>query len=816
MVRNLPDEIIHEILSPALDVPEQEFSTTLAHTSYVRPIESTSAILLVSKSWLRVATPLLYNVVILRSRGQVQALELALHSSPELGKFIKKLRIEGGYTVALEKILAKADLTDICLTLEVKKGENAKGICRGLSLINPVRVILAYYPSFISKSVRNMLDALTECMPKWTNLTGFTMCHDPSIRALVMHNDILAEALKSAPNLRTVILPGLESTPFFGDQIPKYLLALATIPSLQEIRSQTRARRALRPEWIQTLRKSPRLAALIDLTLLDAVPKKTFLYPLQLAADPALEDNIWDRILSFVYTTNDHRPPISAWYHGVASHDFEDYDFYLNSETDFNDWMNRPPKCVRPLLVCKRFLRLGTPYMYRRPVTHTPEKLPSLLRKLAETPLLGQHVRQLCLREYVHKNMADTSRLLSHLPQLRSLTGSLGDRLSLPWKLFDELSVRCGETLDTFEGLGVDQPEDSKPVDPIIFSRLDKMRFLAWSSDVVFATTSEELQFNDMFPTLEELTIDRADASFYMVLSQMELPSLRCVIFAAEEDSDASDSHVFFKKHGGKLEKLIVSDAALDADIVNCCPSIQVLSIVSQRAQIRSPVETFKQCDNHPLLERIVFRTMSGSVQTDENGDKHPDKFISTFDRTPFPALREIEHPVFKWNLPEAEMAKHAYVKWAEKFQKEGVDLVQSPGANTMELHHVEIQPSTSPSCHHLVHTAVTRSHTAHLRPGEPQTTVLNATLALRTSSQISRSLPMLMPACTLSASAAADHCTSQAYHVPPAGCLPSPGPRFYITLAVKTFPRSRPTPFIQRPSASAAAAPIALPVGPW
>ncbi|KAJ7611253.1 hypothetical protein FB45DRAFT_1065927 [Roridomyces roridus] len=96
------------------------------------------------------------------------------------------------------------------------------------------------------------------------------------------------------------------------------------------------------------------------------------------------------------------------------------------------------------------------------------------------------------------------------------------------------------------------------------------------------------------------------------------------------------------------------------------------------------------------------------------------------------------------------------------------------------------------------------------------RTTVLNATLALRTSSQISRSLPMLMPACTLSASAAADHCTSQAYHVPPAGCLPSPGPRFYITLAVKTFPRSRPTPFIQRPSASAAAAPIALPVGPW
>ncbi|KAJ7603897.1 hypothetical protein FB45DRAFT_1085430 [Roridomyces roridus] len=112
--------------------------------------------------------------------------------------------------------------------------------------------------------------------------------------------------------------------------------------------------------------------------------------------------------------------------------------------------------------------------------------------------------------------------------------------------------------------------------------------------------------------------------------------------------------------------------------------------------------------------------------------------------------------------------------------------------------------------------SAWTTSPTTVIAYPNAHTTVLNATLALRTSSQISRSLPMLMPACTLSASAAADHCTSQAYHVPPAGCLPSPGPRFYITLAVKTFPRSRPTPFIQRPSASAAAAPIALPVGPW
>ncbi|KAJ7896796.1 hypothetical protein B0H14DRAFT_2233645, partial [Mycena olivaceomarginata] len=94
---SLPDEIISEILSPALKVSDEVFS----HTSRVSPFskysEFTSAYLLVCKSWLRIATPLLYNVVILRSKAQVKALSLALAGNKVLGKFIKKLRVEGGY-----------------------------------------------------------------------------------------------------------------------------------------------------------------------------------------------------------------------------------------------------------------------------------------------------------------------------------------------------------------------------------------------------------------------------------------------------------------------------------------------------------------------------------------------------------------------------------------------------------------------------------------------------------------------------------------------------------------------------------------------
>src|ERR1700761_8680417 len=93
---SLPDEIISEILSPALKVADDVFSDTSRVSPFSNYSESTSAYLLVCKSWLRVATPLLYHVVVLRSTAQAKALAGALSMNNALGQFIKKLRVEGG------------------------------------------------------------------------------------------------------------------------------------------------------------------------------------------------------------------------------------------------------------------------------------------------------------------------------------------------------------------------------------------------------------------------------------------------------------------------------------------------------------------------------------------------------------------------------------------------------------------------------------------------------------------------------------------------------------------------------------------------
>ncbi|KAJ7177652.1 hypothetical protein C8R46DRAFT_810000, partial [Mycena filopes] len=114
----LPDEIISEILSPALKVSDERFSDTSDVSPFSKYELSTSAYLVVCKDWLRVATPLLYNIVVLRSRSQANALEKVLASHPEFGAFIRKLRLEGGYGMAMHTILKAApNVTDVFLTL---------------------------------------------------------------------------------------------------------------------------------------------------------------------------------------------------------------------------------------------------------------------------------------------------------------------------------------------------------------------------------------------------------------------------------------------------------------------------------------------------------------------------------------------------------------------------------------------------------------------------------------------------------------------------------------------------------------------------
>jgi F-box-like len=140
----LPDEIIKEILAPALHVPDETFADTALRASpFATYGLSSSTISVVCKSWLRVATPLLYDTVVLRSKAQAQALAAALKRDSQLGAFIKKLRIEGGYGNAIFEILKRSlHITDIWISTALWSNESAAGYAKGFLLVNPCRLIV--------------------------------------------------------------------------------------------------------------------------------------------------------------------------------------------------------------------------------------------------------------------------------------------------------------------------------------------------------------------------------------------------------------------------------------------------------------------------------------------------------------------------------------------------------------------------------------------------------------------------------------------------------------------------------------------------
>jgi hypothetical protein len=170
---NFPSELVHEILSEVLRVPDEQFASTAADSPFSSVSQSSSVVLLACKSWLRVAYPLLYSTVVVRSSGQAQALSDTLQANKQLGRYIKKLRVEGGYGIEMHRILTSApNITDLYLTLLIWAGDSVSGLCRSLATINPSRVILyddPKRPKSNAKS-RQLAAKLCECIPLWSNL----------------------------------------------------------------------------------------------------------------------------------------------------------------------------------------------------------------------------------------------------------------------------------------------------------------------------------------------------------------------------------------------------------------------------------------------------------------------------------------------------------------------------------------------------------------------------------------------------------------------------------------------------------------------
>ncbi|KAJ7213481.1 hypothetical protein GGX14DRAFT_445239 [Mycena pura] len=441
---SLPDEIISEILSPALTVADEVFSDTCRVSPFSNYSESTSAYLVVCKSWLRVATPLLYNVVILRSKAQAKALACALSANVDLGRFIKKLRVEGGYGAPMHTILQRApNVSDLYLSFEIWTPDTTDGLCRGLCLINPSRLILreASRKGPKNRMVSKLVDAVAEAIPKWDRLTVF----DCSNEGNVYGRDQIVRPLVQAKRLHTVVIRSIVYAPWTNQLFRS--CPLRAIQIKQPVRAgdvmqvQDPLKALLRYTEFKDL-----LALKDNAPELEIAPSLNPLYSPMSSAPAEVQDAIWSRVLYFAMSVPERA-----------------------ADPKRNDIPERLPL----LQVSKTFHRLGLPHYYVHLV-----------------------LKNWCA--------LDSEWIRSQWPRIETLDGISMRSSGMSMDSFEALAKCSGPSLLECH-IRVFEP--ATPASGAMFNPLTVLRKFTWQSPATFVCSKAETPSNAL-PRLEELRTD--------------------------------------------------------------------------------------------------------------------------------------------------------------------------------------------------------------------------------------------------------------------------------------------------------------------
>ncbi|KAJ7119096.1 hypothetical protein C8R44DRAFT_188691 [Mycena epipterygia] len=676
---SLPDEIISEILSPALKVSDKGFSDTSNVSPFAEYTESTSAYLLVCKAWLRVSTPLLYNVVILRSKAQTKALAQTLSKNQELGQFIKKLRVEGGYGAPMATILKYSpNISDLFISFEIWASDKTDGLCKGLSLINPMRVILrdSEYKQLNNKMVANLEDALTVAISKWDRLSIFDLPYidDPSNRAL----KIVAALVKSR-RLQTVVIPRVQGASW-------------TYAAFKECPLQTiQIKQPLSKLDLEDLERdtTPIVKALVKFT--ERLPAVTWdsAEPPQIApslnpffvpmngASMQVQDTIWKRVLYFALSV---------------------------SELAGNPVRKDIPPRLPLLLVSKTFLRLALPYYYTHPKLKNLRATANFLAVLQQNPSLAPQVRTICGElgnppwyfdsddesdagdippspDSILKVLSKTTGLVrlcgwsSKEPAFRAVLEDMETPIS--WDAFEAVAKYSGSTLRQFSKR-IRLAENLK-APAAIFGHLTELRSLEWKSSASF--DPEDTPPCNALTNLTELRVLHSDPSFLTVLSAMKLPSLRCLLLDVYDLKPSQFLHI----HGNKLTELDISYGAagtLKSNIFEVCSRLELVSFHTGTAlPVPGPPDAkhfSSDAFTCPSLTRITIDMPYWAHQKDQVAKW--DAFLAAFKPKCFPNLREIKFKRCEWPTSERQIAKNCWVRWAELLLKVNIHLTDKDG----------------------------------------------------------------------------------------------------------------------------------------
>ncbi|GJE91784.1 hypothetical protein PsYK624_079350 [Phanerochaete sordida] len=141
--RDLPEELVLYILDLCFELPSEDFLRFPTPDGARKNPSRNADILLVSRRWLRIGSPLLFASLRLSDPEHAISVARQLKNNPGLGSVICDVRIEGDCGDDLGSVLALTpNIQRLYVALDQKNNARAEGLRRALPYINPREVFI--------------------------------------------------------------------------------------------------------------------------------------------------------------------------------------------------------------------------------------------------------------------------------------------------------------------------------------------------------------------------------------------------------------------------------------------------------------------------------------------------------------------------------------------------------------------------------------------------------------------------------------------------------------------------------------------------
>ncbi|KAF9459710.1 hypothetical protein BDZ94DRAFT_990213 [Collybia nuda] len=659
----LPDELIREILIPLLHIDEKTFECVFARSPFASLLQSSSVLLCVCKTWMRVATPLLYNTVILRSKAQAYALQRTLRANKRFGSYIRKIRVEGGYGGAMKTILSLAPkITHIWLTLDLSGGDNTTGLCNSLALINPERVTLQDLSTTrITAPSQKLHTKLCDSFKVWTNMVCPPI---PSVwesykKNLQRHISLpsgwdgcyryltaFVNNLVGVQNLETI---DVNESVIFSD-----LQTLAKIPSLKSILIRgykpTGENLAVFEEHVTSITRGfsqPPLKFYWDIEDLVDIDETSEITPVHdslilpscgpvSTASKKKQELAWPLILRYIIDVNNtgHTNPYE---------------------------MNETRLAIS--LVCKLFRSLTRSLIYTSPIPLQGKGIMKFAKRLAEEPPLRPLLRSLhfiypSIERYRQEAQEALRQIISFAPALQQISRS-----------YSALGETLGASLICLRDITLDSIEC-----PSIFSLFSALQIIDIRVRQGLVIDIDRIP-KQALNNITTLSLDVWNSSVFEMFYHMDLDALKHFYTVHLH----SGMIPFLEKHGPKLSKLMITNVnTISSNIFDLCPNLVRVELYSELGSIEA--EFFACNTTHKLLETISMNLDKLSRVT-VLGLQKAQEALDSVDLSPFTALREFQIPTGRWPETELEIKKNGWVICADSL------LRSNPGVKVTNLY---------------------------------------------------------------------------------------------------------------------------------